>query len=426
MASIDPESDQPGHPEQAAESSQTDKNIAHKKRKMTGATSKHFSPQKSMSKKSHVSESGDATRVTLKEDHPRLESTDDPDIEPKATKPKKKKNTGKTSGFFTPSPTKTPRPPKGTSTCPVPPTTSAHFGLIQEKLWREPFWLIIAVTLLNKTAGRSAVPIFWSLKELYPTPEDLAKADVNHLISMIETLGLQNQRAKRFILIARAWVESPPEKEKRYRTLHYPAKNDGKTYKKGETIEEDADECAGALEIGHIPGCGPYAWDSWRIFCRDVVRGLATDYNGEGAESEDLVPEWQRVLPLDKELRACLRWMWLREGWIWDCETGNRRLASEEETEKAKMGEMEIGDEQERKFARVAAEAEDSGGEGVTLKDERSVVEDEKRDVEEALPAKKGKGSRKMSVACRELDVESGEEVDIAPQRRSRRKKPAQ
>jgi len=28
-------------------------------------------------------------------------------------------------------------------------------------------------------------------------------------------------------------------------------------------------------------------------------------------------PEWMRVVPKDKELRAFLRWKWLKEGWNW-------------------------------------------------------------------------------------------------------------
>lgn len=399
-----------------------------KKRKMTGTTSKHFSPQKSMPRRGLASKSEDIDEAALERHRLELDleqPTPPHDLdeqfqplEPKMTT-KTKKGTGKTSQFFTPttspskpSTAKTPRPPKGTSTCPVPSTKSAHFGLIQEKLWREPFWLLIAVTFLNKTAGRSAAPIFWELKALYPTPEALSQANVNHLISMIGSLGLQNQRAKRLVLIAKAWLENPPTGDKRYRTLHYPSKNDGKAHKKDAIIyakneddegEDNDDFVNGALEIGHIPGCGPYAWDSWRIFCRDVQRGLANDYNGQDADYEEFVPEWRRVLPLDKELRACLRWMWLRDGWVWDCETGDRRLATKEEMEMAAKGEMEIKDEQERKFAKVAAAAED----GSLVKGESNV--EEKKDEAEAVPSKKGEGSRRVSIARRELDVESGE-----------------
>lgn len=123
----------------------------------------------------------------------------------------------------------------------------------------------------------------------------------------------------------------------------------------------DEDPRVGAWEIGHLTQ-GPYALDSWRIFCRDVLRGVATGWNGEGAEAcrrnqsrspshsqtgsqpiseEDqntaseeegkvFQPEWMRVLPRDKELRAFLRWMWLKEGFEWDPVTGEKEVASAE------------------------------------------------------------------------------------------------
>ena len=431
-----------------------------KKRKMTGSSSKHFSPQKQPSrqdKSSVKAESNDDIKPSALEDLPEL---------PKPPKGKKK-GTGKTSEFFTPTPSptkkspksksKTPRPPAGTSTCPVPPTTSAHFGLIQEKLWQTPFWLLIAVTFLNKTAGRSAVPIFRSLQTLYPTPELLSQANHEDLVDLIATLGLQNQRAKKLVAIAKTWCEDPPVKGRRWRCLHYPIKGDGKEYKKGEVIKETSDSDSdsdstssndpnavrGALEIAHIPGCGPYAWDSWRIFCRDVLRGRAEDYNGKRASDPDsFEPEWQRVLPLDKELRACLRWMWLREGWVWDCESGAKRAATADERRAGELGEMTFGDEREEKFAKdaaVAAAVDDDGdgeggsadvevGEGgVADNDVRAdhvdVVADEVVSATPAVKKVKQIGSRKTSIARRELDVPSDDEIEIPSLRRSRRNK---
>jgi methyl-CpG-binding domain protein 4 len=415
-----------------------------KKRKMTGTTSKHFSPRKPLTRIGSAPvklESTDDQKVALEEIDDELEQpppSNDLAESSKLPKPRKK-GTGKTRAFFTPtsSPAKptsskktTPRPPKGTSTCPVPSTNSARFGLIQEKLWDQPFWLIIAVTFLNKTTGRAAAPIFWSLKELYPTPEALSQAQEADLVDMIGTLGLQNQRAKRLILIANAWLENPPAKNQRYRTLHYPAKGDGKDIKKNEIVEEDADACEGALEIGHIPGCGPYAWDSWRIFCRDVQRGLAKDYNSRGCGKVGFVPEWQRVVPLDKELRACLRWMWLREGYVWNHETGDKRDATLQEMEAAIKGEMEIADEQERKFAAEAAGPVDKGvnvGEAGDVVKSESGDEEEKGDIKAGTSKKATRArSRKTSVARRELDVESGDELAIPAPRRSRRSKVVQ
>ncbi|KAH0380896.1 DNA glycosylase, partial [Aureobasidium melanogenum] len=252
---------------------------------------------------------------------------------------KPRKSTGTTSEHFTPSP-KRKRVPAGTSAVPFPKLSAPRFGLIQERLANDPFRLLIAVTFLNKTHGKAARPIFEQVMETYPTPNDLAAANVSELSEMIHSLGFQNQRARKLIKIAETWIGQPPQKGKLFRTMDYPNKGNGRHLKPKETVDEDVDDCiqAGALEIAHIYGLGPYAWDSWRIFCRDKFRGVAEGYNGEGVTGykpssqakEDSIfePEWKRVVPLDKELRACLRWMWLREGWEWDPLTGNKKKAA--------------------------------------------------------------------------------------------------
>ncbi|KAG9663339.1 DNA glycosylase, partial [Aureobasidium melanogenum] len=252
---------------------------------------------------------------------------------------KPRKSTGTTSEHFTPSP-KRKRVPAGTSAVPFPKLSAPRFGLIQERLANDPFRLLIAVTFLNKTHGKAARPIFEQVMETYPTPNDLAAANISELSEMIHSLGFQNQRAKKLIKIAETWVGQPPQKGKLFRTMDYPNKGNGRHLKPKETVDEDVDDCtqAGALEIAHIYGLGPYAWDSWRIFCRDKFRGVAEGYNGEGVpgykpssqakENSEFEPEWKRVVPLDKELRACLRWMWLREGWEWDPLTGNKKKAA--------------------------------------------------------------------------------------------------
>lgn len=274
--------------------------------------------------------------------------SEDEGITESAKQRKKRKTTGAISNHFaTPSPKKS-RVPAGTSTAPFPKLSAPRFGLVQERLANDPFRLLVAVTFLNKTTGRAAMPIFDQVMEEYPTAQDLASANLKDLSEMIQTLGLQNQRAKKLIKIAETWVNTPPHKGKLYRTRDYPTHGDGRQMKPNDTVDEDVDICAGALEIGHIYGLGPYAWDSWRIFCRDKFRSVADGYNGEGVEGynssaqpkdeSDFEPEWKRVVPLDKELRACLRWMWLREGWEWDPLTGNKKPAGTELMRKASEG----------------------------------------------------------------------------------------
>lgn len=217
-------------------------------------------------------------------------------------------------------------PGKTISCIPFPPLSAPHFGLIQEKLAHDPFRLLIAVTFLIRTHGKHAIPVFFELMEKYPTPESLMAADLEEIVPIIRHLGLQNQRANTYQMYAKIWLENPPTKGKRYPVRGYPNPESARDVKKGEILDDDDERHA--WEIGHMTQ-GPYAVDSWRIFCRDRLRGEADSWNGEG-RGEGFQPEWMRVLPQDKELRAYLRWMWLKEGFEWHPFSGEKEVARPE------------------------------------------------------------------------------------------------
>jgi methyl-CpG-binding domain protein 4 len=219
------------------------------------------------------------------------------------------------------------RPPAKMISCiPFPPLSAPHFGLIQEKLAHDPFRLLIAVTFLIRTHGKHAIPVFFDLMQKYPTPESLVVAEKEEIVPIIRHLGLQNQRAGTYQTYANIWLENPPVKGKRYAVRGYPNPDSGRDVRKGEILDDEDER--DAWEIGHMTQ-GPYAIDSWRIFCRDKLRGEAEGWNGEG-RGEGFQPEWMRVLPEDKELRAYLRWMWLKEGFEWDPFTGDKEVARPE------------------------------------------------------------------------------------------------
>ncbi|KAL3475213.1 hypothetical protein BJX99DRAFT_247731 [Aspergillus californicus] len=228
-----------------------------------------------------------------------------------------------------------PEPVPPESCLPFPPIDAPAFGLIQEQLAHDPFRLLLATIFLNRTRGGVALPILFQVFDRYPTIEAMAAADPSDLLSMICCLGFQNQRANKCISLAQTWLNCPPSLGKRYRRLNYPRKLDGRDIKPSECIDDDDQRVA--WETAHLPGIGAYALDSWRIFCRDELRGLAKDWQGSGAAA-DFVPEWKSVLPLDKELRAYLTWMWLKEGWIWDRETGEKTRASDKVMRAARRG----------------------------------------------------------------------------------------
>ncbi|KXH60086.1 methyl-CpG binding domain-containing protein 4 [Colletotrichum salicis] len=252
----------------------------------------------------------------------------------------KRKLAVKSPFFNLPSPAKqSPRSKRGAglvSTIPFPQLSALRFGLIQEEFAHEPFWLLVVVTFLVKTAGTLAIPTFYKVKERFPTPEALADPEATPTImSMIRHLGLSVVRTAAIQRYARVWLEKPPTGGVVYRVKNYDKRDieasvlrlDGDAGQGSPELptNEDTDD---AWEMGHFTQ-GKYALDSWRIFCRDDLLGRAQDWNGKGA-APNFQPEWMRVRPDDKELRACLRWMWMREGWEWDPVTGEKTVLRDE------------------------------------------------------------------------------------------------
>ncbi|OHE96925.1 methyl-CpG binding domain-containing protein 4 [Colletotrichum orchidophilum] len=255
--------------------------------------------------------------------------------------PSPRRKTAVKSPFFSlPSPAKqSPRSKRGAglvSTIPFPRLSAPKFGLIQEEFAHEPFWLLVVVTFLVKTAGTLAIPTFYKVKERFPTPAALADPRATPIImNMIHHLGLSVVRTAAIQRYARVWLEKPPAGGVVYRVKKYDKRDiEASTLRPDNSTDQgssetpttgDADD---AWEMGHFTQ-GKYALDSWRIFCRDELLGRAQDWNGKGA-APNFQPEWMRVRPDDKELRACLRWMWMREGWEWDPVTGERTVLRDE------------------------------------------------------------------------------------------------
>jgi methyl-CpG-binding domain protein 4 len=190
----------------------------------------------------------------------------------------------------------------------------ALYGLIQERIHTSLYALVVQAILWNQTYGLTARPILFRILTAYPTPLSLSQGHLKELTAMLQPIGLQNTRAVRLIALAEAWVAAPPCKERRYRKLHYPLRGCGTNVKPGEILGMK-DEREG-WEVAHFPGMGPYALDSFRIFYRDRLRGV------DGADGEE--PEWKRVIPKDKDLKAYLKWKWAEDGWSWDEATGVR------------------------------------------------------------------------------------------------------
>lgn len=275
-------------------------------------------------------------------------------------KPPRNKLSGKSPYFQQQSPArKSPskkRPPPGTISCiPFPPLDSPSCGIIQEELAHDPFWLLIAITFLIKTNGKLALPAFRRVRERFPTPAELSDPSIKgELLDMIRHLGLPNVRLAYIQRYARAFIEDPPKAGVRHRVRNYDKRAVSPLWRDASSGDSEDPEGWHPLqsdggsqdletwEIGHMTQ-GKYAIDSWRIFCRDELLGRAQDWNGKGRAPE-FQPEWMRVKPADKELRACLRWMWMREGWEWDPATGERTVLREEMQRAVNEGRVEYDD----------------------------------------------------------------------------------
>jgi len=161
--------------------------------------------------------------------------------------------------------------------------SSHHIYLITPKFYTEvvrdsPWKLLVAVMLLNKTSGHAALPIFWLIIWTWPTPELLSMANIKVLTYILSPLGLQNVRATRLIALSRMIVQQPPQAHILHKSRAKP--ENGSPYP--------------STAISHLPGCGKYALDSYRIFCL-----------GDS--------EWKGVFPDDKELKKYLKWKWAIE-----------------------------------------------------------------------------------------------------------------
>ncbi|KAF4977101.1 hypothetical protein FZEAL_6334 [Fusarium zealandicum] len=262
------------------------------------------------------------------------------------------KSIGMVSPYFTSAQETKPsikkRPPRGTiSAVPFAPLTSPTFGLIQEVFAHEPFWLLIAVTFLIRTRGLQAIPVLYKFKERFSSPKDVADpANTDEIIGMIRHLGLSVHRVAMMQKYARGFLHDLPKAGKSYKVKNYDQRDFDPLAKviqnTGEDQQQQDEDDLESWEIGHLTK-GKYAIDSWRIFCRDELLGRATDWNGGGREAE-FQPEWMRVRPDDKELRAYLRWMWMKEGWEWDPASGERTVLRGEMQKAVNEGRVEYDD----------------------------------------------------------------------------------
>lgn len=88
--------------------------------------------------------------------------------------------------------------------------------------WRNtsnPYHILIAEIMLQKTSASQVLPIYNEILEKWPSPKDLLKIEVSNLADVIYPLGLQNVRSKRLKRLAKILVNQydgkvPSDEEK--------------------------------------------------------------------------------------------------------------------------------------------------------------------------------------------------------------------
>lgn len=118
--------------------------------------------------------------------------------------------------------------------------------MLAQELVVDPFHVLIACCLLNRTGRAEAHRALWCLIARWPDAAALAHCNQQELVAVVRTCGFAGRRSAHLIAMAREWR-------------------------------------AGARPPGRITGCGPYAFDShsivvardWRVDPEDVeLQGL--------------------------------------------------------------------------------------------------------------------------------------------------------
>jgi len=118
--------------------------------------------------------------------------------------------------------------------------------LFQEDLKSEPFWMLVACILINRTHWRQVQPVLAKLLARCEGPKDLLSIPIMDLINLIRPLGFYNRRASTLRRFAADWIKKPPRSSE---------------------------------DVAGMTGCGMYAIQSYEIFVEnEVPMGVVSDH----------------------------------------------------------------------------------------------------------------------------------------------------
>lgn len=131
--------------------------------------------------------------------------------------------------------------------------TSSEPQLLQLKYRYEPWKLLVACILLNRTTRRQVDRVIDDLFLDYPTYDALAEARFYDLATLLYPLGMHNTRAKRLIKFARAFQDMESS---------------------GVLVNSKEDAMRA---VADLPGVGEYALDSYAMFVLGDLSVKPTD-----------------------------------------------------------------------------------------------------------------------------------------------------
>ena len=126
------------------------------------------------------------------------------------------------------------------------------YGLLQEDYWPDQWKILVCCLLLNQTSRKQVDPMIDEFFERYPDPKAIMEADEESLRDLLYPLGMYNKRVNTLKKFSNGFLA-----------------NDWNT-------------------AADLYGCGKYADDAWRIFCKG---------------------DWQDVHPNDHALNEYHDWL---------------------------------------------------------------------------------------------------------------------
>jgi methyl-CpG-binding domain protein 4 len=98
------------------------------------------------------------------------------------------------------------------SAAPVKPDSGVLF---QEVLREEPFWMLVACILINRTHWRQVEPVLQKLRARCKGPKTFLSMPIGELIEILRPLGFYNRRASVLRRFALDWLDEEPTSSER-------------------------------------------------------------------------------------------------------------------------------------------------------------------------------------------------------------------